>query len=194
VVVWKAVLMLGYIIFRDHYKSAMLSIAILAIITPAIAINTWSGNVTHVSDGDTLWILPTDHALSAKPRKIRIDGIDAPEFCQQYGKQSMAALKHFLKTETISVTRKRYDDYGREVSKITINKTDVGSWMVSNGHAWSYHYRFSAGPYRDEEEFAKREKLGLFADVKAIEPRLFRKVHGSCHSPKKPSIKNLATL
>jgi micrococcal nuclease len=174
-------------IFLKITKFAILFIAIQAYFTPAIAINTWSGVVTHVTDGDTLWIRPTGQAMNAASRKIRIDGIDAPEFCQLYGKQSMTALNKFASSKTVVVTRKRFDDYGREVSKISINDADVGAWMVRNGYAWSYHYKFSAGPYRKEEETAQRAKLGLFADASAIEPRVFRKEHGSCYLPKQAS-------
>lgn len=166
---------------------AIYFIALQIYITPAIALNDWYGVVAYVTDGDTLWIRPAEQANNAKPRKIRIDGIDAPEFCQLYGEQSMLALKKLVNSKVVLVTRKRFDDYGREVSKISINKTDVGAWMVSHGHAWSYHYKFSAGPYRIEEESAQRAKLGLFADVSAIEPRVFRKEHGSCYLPKRPS-------
>ena len=166
---------------------AIYFIALQIHITPAIALNDWYGVVAYVTDGDTLWIRPAKQANYAKPRKIRIDGIDAPEFCQLYGEQSMLALKKLVNSKVVLVTRKRFDDYGREVSKISINKTDVGAWMVSQGHAWSYHYKFSAGPYRIEEESAQRSKLGLFADVSAIEPRVFRKEHGSCYLPKRPS-------
>ena len=176
---------------------AILFIALQSYITPATAINSWNGIVTHVTDGDTLWIRPTEQTLNATPRKIRIDGIDAPEFCQLYGKESLTALKKLANSKTVLVTRKRFDDYGREVAKVSINKTDIGSWMVSNGHAWSYHYKFSAGPYRAEEESAQRTKLGLFADAKAIEPRVFRKEHGSCYlpktKPKQTSAENLKT-
>lgn len=182
-VIWKKVLMqyIKLIQFTIYF------IAIQAFITSAIAANAWSGMVSHVTDGDTLWIFPTEQTNNATPRKIRIDGIDAPEFCQLYGEQSMLALKKLVNSKVVLVTRKRFDDYGREVSKISINKTDVGAWMVSQGHAWSYHYKFSAGPYRVEEESAQRAKLGLFADVSAIEPRVFRKEHGSCYLPKRLS-------
>lgn len=183
--------MQGHKIFYNIIKFASLFIAFQAYITPATAINTWPGVVTHVTDGDTLWIRSTEQANHAKPRKIRIDGIDAPEFCQRYGKQSMAALKQFTNSKVVLVTRKRFDDYGREVSKISTNSTDVGAWMVSNGHAWSYHYKFSAGPYRTEEASAQRAKLGLFADASAIEPRVFRKEHGSCYLPKRLTAGNL---
>jgi micrococcal nuclease len=191
VVVWETVLMLNYNLSLSTLNFAILLIAIQSYISPANAINSWTGIVTHVTDGDTLWIRPVEQATNAAPRKIRIDGIDAPEFCQPYGQQSLTALRKFANTKTVLVTRKRFDDYGREVAKISINKTDIGSWMVSNGNAWSYHYIFSAGPYRAEEESARRAKLGLFADPKAIEPRVFRKEHGSCYLPKRHSAGNL---
>jgi endonuclease YncB( thermonuclease family) len=191
-VVWKKILMSKNIVLLTKiFKFAIFFIAIQAIITPAIAVNSWIGIVTHVTDGDTLWIRPTEQTDHAKPRKIRIDGIDAPEFCQLYGKQSTAALKKFASSKTVVVTHKRFDDYGREVSKISINNADIGAWMVSNGHAWSYHYKFSAGPYRIEEESAQRAKLGLFADATAIEPRIFRKEHGSCYPANRASPKSL---
>lgn len=165
----------------------MFFIALQSINTPAISAKDWYGVVTNVTDGDTLWIRPLEQESQAKPRKIRIDGIDAPESCQLYGKQSKLALKRYIESKKILVVRKRFDDYGREVSKISIDNIDIGAWMVRNGHAWSYHYKFSAGLYRVEEESAQRAKLGLFADVSAIEPRVFRKEHGSCYSTTRPA-------
>jgi micrococcal nuclease len=175
---------------------AIYLIAIYTYITPAIAINSWNGVVTYVTDGDTLWVQPlnadTGSSTSSKPRKIRIDGIDAPESCQLYGSQSTAALKKLVASKIVTVNSKRVDDYGRDVAKITLKEIDVGAWMVSKGHAWSYHYRHSAGPYRAEEEAATRAHLGLFADAAAVEPRLFRRDHGSCHLPKKATGANEA--
>ncbi len=163
-------------------------IALQAYITSATANNLWSGVVTNVTDGDTLWVRPSaassDGAASSKSRKIRIDGIDAPESCQLYGVQSTAALKKLILSKRVTVLSKRFDDYGREVAKITLNNMDVGGWMIKNGHAWSYHYRFSAGPYRQEEEAAALSKLGLFSDASAVQPKIFRRDHGSCYLPK----------
>ena len=147
--------------------------------------NTWQGIVTHVTDGDTLRIRPSGSNSKGDSLRIRIDGIDAPESCQRYGVQSTAALKKLILYKQVAVFSKRFDDYGRDVAKITFNTVDVGSWMVKNGHAWSYHYRFSAGPYGQEEKAATYNKLGLFADTSAIEPRIFRREHGSCYLPAK---------
>ena len=161
-VVWKTVLTLKLLKIIKIF--AIFFIANQAYITSANASNAWQGIVTHVTDGDTLRVRPIGSNGKADSVRIRIDGIDAPESCQPYGAQSTAALKK------------------RIIAKqVTINDLDVGGWMVKNGHAWSYHYRYSAGPYRVEEEAAARTKLGLFADTSAIEPRIFRRGHGSCY-------------
>ncbi len=163
---------------------AIYLIAMQAYSTSAKPLNEWKGTVTYVTDGDTLWVRPENASTNSEPRKIRIDGIDAPESCQLYGAQSTAALKKLVTSKFVTVQSKRYDDYGRDVATITIANMDVGSWMVRNGHAWSYHHRHSAGSYRIEEEAATQSRLGLFADSAAIEPRFFRREHGSCHVPK----------
>lgn len=47
----------------------------------------WRGTVTYITDGDTLWIR---HLHGGRARKIRLDGIDAPEICQAYGARARA--------------------------------------------------------------------------------------------------------
>jgi micrococcal nuclease len=163
---------------------AIFFIAIQAISMPTIALNSWQGIVTNVTDGDTFRVRPITANGKSDSIRIRIEGIDAPESCQLYGEQSTAALKKLIVSKQVTILSKRFDDYGRDVAKISLNNTDVGGWMVRNGHAWSYHYKNSAGPYRLEEQAATRAQLGLFADASAIEPKIFRREHGSCYLPK----------
>ena len=177
---------------------AIIFIAYQAIYMPATALNankkTWQGIVTYVTDGDTLRVRPIGFALGKNNKsesvRIRIDGIDAPESCQLYGTQSAAALKKLLISKQVTITSKRFDDYGRDVAKVTVDNVDVGGWMVKNGHAWSYHYRFSNGPYGSEEKTAERERLGLFADASAVNPKIFRREHGSCYLANNKATKN----
>ena len=178
-VVWKTLLILKYLQLIKTF--AIFFIANQADFTTAIASNAWQGIVTHVTDGDTFRIHPFGSNGKSDSVRIRIDGIDAPESCQLYGVQSTAALKKLIVSKQVTVLSKGFDDYGRAVAKITLHNMDVGGWMVKNGHAWSHHYRFSKGPYRVEEEAATRAKLGLFADASAVEPKIFRRDHGSCY-------------
>ena len=142
------------------------------------------GVVSKVSDGDTLWVHPNDcsSSLDCKPVKVRIHGIDAPERCQAWGHQSAEALSARLLQQNVEVSTSSRDMYGRELGKVRHKGEDVGAWMVLHGNAWSYRYQKSTGPYGHEEQLARQEHRGLFADPAATEPRVFRKAHGACGS------------
>ncbi len=161
-------------------------IFLLASLSTSVhAAASWQGTVTYVTDGDTLWVQPSNPTLNDAPaRKIRIEGIDAPEICQHYGEHSRYALKQLLLQKTVTVHTSRVDDYGRDVAKVAFQNQDIGTWMVSQGHAWSYHYRHSSGPYAVQERDAQSAKRGLFAATSPVEPRAFRRAHGSCHIPR----------
>lgn len=138
----------------------------------------WSGTVSHVTDGDTLWVRPRQ---GGAPRKIRLDGIDAPEICQAHGPVARDALASRVLGHSVTVAARRHDDYGRTLARLSVQGHDVGGWMVAHGHAWSYRYRRHAGPYARQQTQAQTAQLGLFADPGAQEPRDFRKRHGTCH-------------
>ena len=136
-----------------------------------------SGVVTRVADGDTLWVRPAD----GKPIKVRLQGIDAPERCQPWGEQARAALAARVLHRQVAVRTRAYDDYRRAIAHVELNGEDVAAWMVREGHAWSYRYRRSLGPYAEQEQQARAARRGLFAQA-AIEPRVFRKTHGPCET------------
>lgn len=135
-----------------------------------------AAQVTYITDGDTLWVRPLG---GGAPFKVRLEGLDAPEICQAWGAQSREALQVRLNHQSVMVVIHRYDDYGRAVARIKLRGEDVAAWMVRQGHAWSYRYRRSRGPYAAEEAQARRARRGLFADT-AEYPRDFRQRHGSC--------------
>ncbi len=124
-----------------------------------------------------MWVRPTE---GGKPRKIRLDGIDAPEICQAWGQQSKQALASFLGRGQVTVTVRSRDDYQRLLARVQIKGQDAGEWLVTNGHAWSYQYRHDPGPYRTQEVQAHTAGRGLFAEASAMRPREFRKAHGPC--------------
>ena len=137
----------------------------------------WVGMVTQVSDGDTLWVRA---AKAQEPVKIRIQGIDAPEICQAGGEASRRALEVLVMNQVVVVQGRRRDSYGRLLARLSVHGDDVGSIMVAQGQAWSYHFKRDGGPYAAQEAHAKAARRGIFADRLAQEPRLFRKKHGSC--------------
>jgi micrococcal nuclease len=141
------------------------------------AYTSYNAVVTHVTDGDTIWV---SAGQGAAAEDVRIQGIDAPEICQDYGRTAAAALLAKLQHRTVSVSGRARDKYGRLVAKVVLNGQDVGAWLVENGHAWSYHNRRSLGAYGQQETAARQAGRGLWASGSPMEPKLFRK-RTKCH-------------
>ena len=159
-------------------KKGWITIAIVLIAVSALPAWAWSGKVTYITDGDTLWVQP---GQGGKPVKIRVNGIDAPEICQAGGQAARAALVRRVAGQTVTLSTRRHDDYGRTVATIHLDGEDIAGWMVSQGQAWSYRYGRDGGYYLALQLQAQSARRGLFADPAALPPRVFRKRHGSCH-------------
>ncbi len=137
----------------------------------------FTGVVTRITDGDTLWVaLPA----GSKPVKVRIEGIDAPESCQAWGAEATAALSQRLLNRAVTAKLRALDKYGRRLGKIYDDTEDIGQRMVKDGHAWSIRYRADRGPYIADERMAKALNRGLHANRDAMQPREFRQREGSC--------------
>lgn len=149
--------------------------AALAVAAPPPA---WRGTVTHVTDGDTLWVRPRS---GGAPQAVRLTGIDAPELCQRHGEAARAALVGRVLGQQVQVRGDQRDDYGRKLARVSLGQEDVGAWLVRQGHAWSYRYRGQSGPYARQEALARAQGRGLFGAGKAERPRDFRRRHGPCH-------------
>lgn len=140
----------------------------------------YSARVSRVFDGDTVWVKP----LAGGPyRKLRLEGIDAPEICQSGGEASRDALAQRVLNQVVEVRVRAQDDYGRGVARLNHQGDDVAAWLVASGHAWSYRWRRSPGPFAEEEDLARARKRGVFKDAAAELPRDFRQRHGPCPMP-----------
>jgi endonuclease YncB( thermonuclease family) len=134
--------------------------------------------VSHVTDGDTIWVRPV---RGGPPQHVRIDGIDAPETCQPFGGKSREALAAHVLHKRVTLTTRGEDDYRRTIARVRMGREDVGGWLVSNGYAWSYRYRHDRGPYARQEAKARAARAGLWAAGNADVPRDFRVRNGPCH-------------
>jgi endonuclease YncB( thermonuclease family) len=140
----------------------------------------YEARVTRVFDGDTVWVQPL---AGGRSRKLRLDGLDAPEICQRGGTESRDALARRVLKQRVMVTERQRDDYGRGLARLEHAGVDVGGWLVAEGQAWSYRWRRSLGPYQPQETLARERRLGLFAETDAEIPRSFRRRHGPCALP-----------
>ncbi|MCY1364111.1 MAG: nuclease [Betaproteobacteria bacterium HGW-Betaproteobacteria-9] len=140
----------------------------------------YQAHVTRVFDGDTLWVKPLE---GGKYRKLRLDGLDAPEICQPGGLLARDALAARVLRQVVTVNERHRDHYGRALVHLTHQGEDVGAWLVVRGHAWAYRWRYGEGVYAVQESQARAKKKGIFADRDAEVPRDFRRRHGPCPLP-----------
>ncbi len=130
--------------------------------------------IPKIIDGDTVRI---------SIYKIRLEGIDAPEIRQickknkrEYfcGRVSREKLDAKVKGNNIVCKTYSRDRYKRYLATCYINELNLNQWMVRNGHALAYR-RYSK-KYITDEDFAKKNKLGLWQG-NFIDPEKWRKLN-----------------
>lgn len=112
-----------------------LCLALLLTLSHAfVHADTLTGRVIRVSDGDTLVILVANKAQ----HKIRLQGINAPERGQAYGKKSKAHLSDHVAGRFVVVEYDKRDRYERIVGKVLLAGQDINLGQVAAGVAWHY--------------------------------------------------------
>ena len=140
----------------------------------------YTARVTRVFDADTVWVQP---AKGGRWRKLRLDGVDAPEICQTLGVAARDALAARLLDQSVSVRERAHDRYGRGLVIIERGGEDVNAWLVRTGWAWASRWR-GQGVYAKDEDRARGARRGVWATAEAPEtPRDFRRRHGPCEPP-----------
>lgn len=140
----------------------------------------YDARVSRVSDGDTLWVKPL---AGGRYRKLRLDGLDAPEICQPGGTAARDALAQRVLGRVVTVRVRVMDAHGRALARLEQGGADVGAGLVREGHAWSSRWRGQVTAYTEEETLARSQRRGVFQVSDAEEPRAFRRRHGPCPYP-----------
>ena len=150
------------------------SVIILLIFSLNVFASEISG-VPSITDGDTIKILN---------KRIRFHGIDAPEKKQicienfkkyRCGQQATNALvKKINGKPVVCKVQNKLDRYKRYIGVCFLGEIDLNKWMVRNGYAVAYR-RYS-NDYIEDESFAKKNKIGLWAGS-FIHPEKWRKLN-----------------
>ena len=109
--------------------------------------------------------------------KVRIWGIDAPEFGQAYFGESRVALRGLVFGVKLRCVVVCVDIYGRRVCRVWNSVgVDVGLAMVRLGWAWWYRKSaIRAVELRDVEKAARARGIGLWQDTGAVRPWVYRR-------------------
>ena len=135
------------------------------------------GIVSTVADGDTMEIRLAEGTLE----RIRLYGVDAPEYKQRGGKESAAFVKKLLQSQTVTVKTLNEDQYGRPVVLLFLEDgRTVNAEMVRTGHAWVYR-NYCRETFCDQwialEHQAKKQKLGLWQQNNPKPPWKWRRAN-----------------
>lgn len=163
------------------------------VLTPALAATEITGSISWVSDGDTVWLRPDAGQNLGKVQlnkgrvKLRLEAIDAPESCQDWGPEAGAALQAQVQNQPVRAQLLHPDQYGRWLARLYLPQAqnlDVNAWLVAQGHAWDYQFTGGkAERYAPLQAQAKTARRGLWGLDHPIQPRQFRRRYGACTYP-----------
>ena len=132
------------------------------------ALNSFAleGKVIRVADGDTLTVL----THGERRVKIRLQGIDAPEYKQAYGKQSGHVLRKKVNGKRVRIQENGEDRYGRTLGDVYFGERWINLEMVQEGWAWHYK-KYSKDKLLARAEIeARKSKRGLWAGSNPVSP------------------------
>ena len=140
-----------------NFLSQLVTILILGLLTCNISF----ANNLKIIDGDTIIL---------NGEKIRFSGIDTPELKQTclQGDQEVGCgmiakklLAENIGNATIECISEGKDTYKRTLAECFVNGESLSKFLVRSGYAFAYR-KYSTKFIKDEE-FAKANKLGMWA-------------------------------
>lgn len=133
-----------------------------------------SGLVVKIYDGDTYEILMPDKTV----KKIRMEGIDAPEKGMPFYSVSKKYLGTLCFQQEVNLTIKGTDRYNRTIARAYLKDgRELSEEMVRAGYAWHF-IKYSQDVRLDSlEKIARAEKAGLWVDARPMAPWENRRLH-----------------
>lgn len=130
------------------------------------------GKVVRVADGDTITLLVD----GTKQIKVRLYGIDCPEYKQDFSKvaKDFTAEKCFQKNVAVEVID--VDKYDRIVGMVILPNGDIlNEELLKAGLAWHYKHFDKSERFAELERVAQEKKIGIWSIENPLEPWDFRR-------------------
>ena len=121
--------------------------------------------VEHVDDGDTFSV-----TAGGQPFRVRLSGVDAPEFDQRFGVESRNRLRTLILNRSVEIRPTGIDQYSRLLACPIIGAKNVCETMVEEGWAWHYRQYSSDARLAALEKQAREARRGLWSDPDARPP------------------------
>lgn len=131
-------------------------------------------HVSQIFDGDSF-----DAQYNGEKIRIRLYGIDSPEKKQTYGTQSRKALQEILDNNPLAFVDTLYHDpYGRAVSIVYFEHTNIQEMLLQNGETWVYTQFCDTticDKWKNLQKQAKKENKGLWQNKNPLPPWQWRR-------------------
>ncbi len=145
---------------------------LILLCLPSFALADFTGSVNQIVDGDTI-----DIQHEGKTERIRLNGIDAPEKGQDYGRRASQVLEGLIAGREVKIQAHGTDSHGRTIGDVLLpDGTNANHEMVKAGLAWWYCRYSGSEVLRDLQIEARQEKRGLWVDPVPIPPWVYRKL------------------
>ena len=128
--------------------------------------------IAKVHDGDTLTGVDSLHVT----HKLRLLGIDCPEYPQPFGEEAAKTVQKLCLHDTVLVFTSKRDRYGRELCTIRLKDgMDLNRRLLSLGLGWWFsRYSPNNKEYKALEETARRNRVGLWSQPDPVAPWIYR--------------------
>ena len=126
--------------------------------------------VTSVVDGDSLEVERSGELL-----RLRLHGIDCPEWDQPYGRAARRFTAGLASGELVSVVPIDEDEYGRVVAEVFLpDGRSLNRELVRAGLAWWYRRYADDVELKRLEAEARKGRRGLWGDPDPVPPWVWR--------------------
>ncbi|GAB4161482.1 MAG: thermonuclease family protein [Winogradskyella sp.] len=142
-----------------------LPLVILLFTTISFA-QTITGKVVAITDGDTFKLLTQDSTLV----RVRVANIDCPERKQPFSKRAKQFTSDAIFNKQVEIKVIKKDRYGRSIAYVFYDDKNLSRELLKAGLAWHYVKYSDDKTLQPLEDKAKKDKIGLWVDPKAIAP------------------------
>jgi micrococcal nuclease len=118
----------------------------------------FDARVVRVGDGDTFEVQLTNER---RRLRVRLQGVDAPEQGEVFGREATALLRRLLVNKTVNIDGRDMDRYGRLVARVTIDGQDASTVLIRAGLACHAYVRDQT--LAREEAQARAAQTGFWA-------------------------------
>lgn len=137
-----------------------------------------TGEVAGVPDSDVLLL----KVAGGQEHRIRLNGIDAPELQQPFGRRSQELLQELLAGRVLRVVTSGEDRGGQIIGDVFVRLADGQAEKLLNvelvERGWAWHFVRFAKDNRElseAEQKARAGRLGLWSEASPVSPWDFRR-------------------